>query len=63
MRTKFKIGDNAVIKVGSIVGMVVGADIKYEVAFPDKDGYPCRGTFFELELGKVDNNKPMGFSL
>lgn len=57
---RFKPGEDVIIKVGKIIGLVT--DIKYEVSFPDKDGLPLKYTFTDLELESIENKKPLGYT-
>lgn len=69
-RKKFKIGDSILIKVCDLVGIIVsietlefaeGISVKYDAVFPDRDGFPSRGTFSEIELELVETDRKLGF--
>jgi hypothetical protein len=66
MKLKHKIGEDVVIKVSNIVGIVVSVlltqkESKYEVTFPDADGLPCSRYFYDIELLPVDTTNKVGF--
>lgn len=65
MKAKFKYGDGVVIRVCRIRGIVVSTlvtddKIKYEVGYPDKDGRPVYGCFYDIELEHL-NSAEFGF--
>lgn len=60
MKTKYNIGNSVNIKMCDLPGLII--NINYEVAWSDKDGSPCKGTFTQVELDRVDTKRSFGFN-